>query len=424
MQRTITAVIVGNGDRATQYAKTALARPDLLKIVGVVDPDPEKRRQAREKYRLPENRCYADAEELLREDKIADAVFNTTMDELHVSLGIPLLRKGYHMLMEKPVTNNEADLLRLRDVALETNRTLMVCHVLRYTPFYRKIKELILSGEIGEVMHISTGEDIGLEHASAAYIRGKWRNRGQCGSSVLLAKCCHDLDLLCWLMSDTRPVAVSSFGGRHFFVPEKAPEGSAERCSDCPLEKDCRFSAKVISLEHDVYPYYTWDCLPGDFRALTREQKEKSLAEDNVHGLCAWKTDADIADHQTVIVRFASGATAAHTVVTAQPRPGREIHVRGTAGEIEGYLDGNVFVLRKYDRSTGGYREEKFDFTASLDPEDFHFGGDGELVLDFLKALCGEQPSVAFTSIHDSVNGHLLVYRADESMQSGKTLAL
>jgi predicted dehydrogenase len=131
----------------------------------------------------------------------------------------------------------------------------MVCHVLRYTPFFKAIKEIIQSGEIGEIVHMESSENVGVAHSSNSYIRGKWNSAEKCGSSMLLAKCCHDLDLFCWLNGETEPTEVASFGGRNFLIPEKAPKGAGERCLiDCPHVDTCQYSAKSIYLLNDKYP--------------------------------------------------------------------------------------------------------------------------------------------------------------------------
>lgn len=144
------------------------------------------------------------------------------MDSLHVVTSLPLLDAGYDMLLEKPVCNNEKELALLEECVKRNDSKLMICHVLRYAPFYRRVKQLILDGEIGEVVNIRTDEHVAYNHASAAFIRGKWNNEKRCGSTMLLQKCCHDLDLICWL-NPFRPTRTASFGGRNFLIPEKAP---------------------------------------------------------------------------------------------------------------------------------------------------------------------------------------------------------
>lgn len=212
----ITAVIVGCGDRACVYAEEGVHTLKRMEVIAAVDPDRNRLLYMQKRFGVAKEMCFADQSELLAEGKIADCVINGTMDQYHKETAIPFLKQGYHMLLEKPIVNNEADLMEIKRVADENGCILMTCHVLRFAPFYRKIKELILNGEIGKIVNIETSERVGYAHSSMSYIRGKWRKESECGSSLLLAKCCHDLDLLCWLNNSTVPKEVSSFGGRGF----------------------------------------------------------------------------------------------------------------------------------------------------------------------------------------------------------------
>ena len=423
----IKIAIVGNGDRASVYGGYVKDERDDAEIVAVVDPNPFKREEGIKTYNLPKEMVFKSVEEFLSKGKIADAVFNCTMDNLHVSTSIPLMKAGYDILLEKPITADKNELFALKKCAKECGVTLMICHLLRYTPFYSGIKRLILEGEIGKVRHMETTENVGILHASNSYIRGKWGNSVRCGSGMLLAKCCHDMDYICWLNNETEPEAVSSFGKRSWFIPENAPKGSGTRCLvDCPpeIEKNCIFSAKKDYIDHDNYPYYAWQCIDKEPAEINLDERIESLKKFNPHGVCAFKTDSVIVDHHVVITQFKNGSTSTHSMTTAVPRYGREIHVVGSLGEIEGYLDGNSFVLRKYDNKTGGYYEKNFDFNDEKHVKDQHFGGDSRLVDDFIKVLKKQPASISYTGINESINSHLLVYAAEESRLTGKTITL
>ena len=423
----IKIAIVGNGDRANVYGGYVKEERDDAEIVAVVDPNPFKREGGKKKYNLPDDMLFESVDEFIKRGKIADAVFNCTMDNLHVSTSIPLMKAGYDILLEKPITADKNELFELKKCAEENGVTLMICHLLRYTPFYRGIKQLILDGEIGHVRHMETNENVGILHSSNSYIRGKWNNSVACGSGMLLAKCCHDMDFICWLNNETEPEKVSSFGKRSWFIPENAPEGSGTRCLvDCPpeIEKNCIFSAKKVYIDHDNYPNYAWQCINKEPCDISREERIESLKTFNPHGVCVFKTNGDIVDHQVVITEFRNGSTSTHSMTTAVPRYGREIHIVGSLGEIEGYLDGNTFTLRKYDNVSGGYSEKIFDFNKEKHANDDHFGGDSRLVDDFLKVLRKQPASISYTGINESINSHLLVYAAEKSRITGKTIEL
>lgn len=250
----ITAVIVGCGHRSLLYASYALAEPGELKIVGIVEPLAARRKEAAAKFGVPEEQCYTSVEDLVKVPKIADAVINGTMDALHVETTIPLLRAGYDVLLEKPIGISEEEVLSLYEEATRLGRKVMICHVLRYAPFYSAIRQKVVDGEIGDILQVLTTENVSYHHMSTAFVRGKWRNKEQCGSHFLMAKSCHDLDLITWMKSGVRPVKVSSFGRRSYFREDKAPEGSGQRCLvDCKIERECPYSAKRLYVEQKTW---------------------------------------------------------------------------------------------------------------------------------------------------------------------------
>lgn len=421
----VKVIIVGNGERASCYCKYALYSPENLQVTAIVDPDKNKLKEGAKLYGVPERHCFESVEKFLekREEYAieADGVINATMDEYHYRTAIPLLKAGYHMLLEKPVVNNMEQLLDIERTAEENGCLLMVCHVLRYTPFYRGIKEVIERGEIGEIVHIETSENVGIAHASNSYIRGKWNSKEKCGSSMLLAKCCHDLDLLCWLNNKASPVKVASFGGRNFILPEKAPDGAGTRCLvDCPHVNDCRYSAKSIYVDNDRFPWYSWQCLGKPYEEATREEKTQSLKTFNPHGECAFKVQSDLVDHQAVILQFSDGSTATHSMIQGSVRPCRTIRVTGTEGEIEGMIETCVFHVRKYDFANADYTERSVDVRKDIPENDHHAGGDEGIIRDFIRMIRKERPSVSCTKFQDSIYGHLCVYKADKSMDEGR----
>ena len=421
MEKKITAVVIGCGDRATVYCEEGVNQLGRMKIVAAIDPNEERLRYMREQFAVSEECCYTDMNDVLRQGKIADCVINGTMDKLHVETTIPFLEQGYHMLLEKPVTSKREEMFAIRDVAAKNGCKLLVCHVLRYTSYYRKVKELIDSGAVGEVMNIQTSERVGAFHSSVSYVRGKWNSEKECGSSLLLAKCCHDIDLLCWLNNVAKPVTVQSNGGRHYFLPEKAPKDSGTRCLvDCPKEirEKCVYDVQSMYLDNCLLPWYPWQCTGKNWQEVTQEEKIESLKTYNPHGRCIYKCEeGDIVDHQNVIIDFNNGSTAVHTVTLGAMRPGRGIWVQGTEGELEGWVSDGLLNYRVYDKATSTFRVETFNFNDTEGETGGHFGGDKGLVSDFCDLLLGEKPSISCTAIEDSINGHLTTFAADKALQ-------
>lgn len=420
MDKKIKVVVVGCGDRASVYCEEGVLKLQTMEIVAAVDPDPERLRYMREHFGVAQEQCYTTINDVLKQGRIADCVINGTMDQYHMETTIPFLEQGYDMLLEKPIVNNKEDLLKIRNIAKQNNCKLMICHVLRYAPFYRKIKELISNGTLGEVMNIQTSERVGAFHSSVSYIRGKWKSVEECGSSMLLAKCCHDIDLICWLNNSVEPVEVTSMGGRDFFVKEKAPTNSGTKCLiDCPqeLREKCVYDVQSMYLDNCTLPWYPWQCTGKNWQEVTDEEKVESLKTYNPHGGCIYKAGGNVVDHQNVMVRFSNNSTAVLTMISGAMRAGRSIWVQGTEGELEGWVPDGVLFLRKYDKKTSCYTEETFDFTDTEGETGGHFGGDRGLVQDFCDLIQGKEPSVSCTSIDDSINGHLTCYAADLAME-------
>ena len=417
-------IIVGNGDRATCYGKYALTNPEDLQIVAIVDPSERKRKEGAEKYGVAKEMCFESVEKCIeyhdKHEKFADAVFNGTMDELHYETAMPFLKKGYNMLLEKPVVNNMEQMLDIQKTAEENGCLLMVCHVLRYTPFYRSIKEILVTGEIGEIVHIETTENVGIAHSSNSFIRGKWNSTEKCGSSLLLAKCCHDLDLLCWLNSESYPVRTASFGGRNFILPEKAPKDAGNKCLvDCPHVDTCQYSAKSIYVKTDNFPWYSWDCIDKHYDDISKEEKIQSLKTFNAHGNCAYKTASDLVDHQAVMMQFANGSTATHSLLLGTVVPRRTLRIVGTKGEIEGSIETCKFTVYTYDFDNASYKTKEYDVREQIAEGDHHAGGDFGIIQDFVNMVRGGEVSISCTKIQDSIYGHVSVYKSDESMADG-----
>ncbi|MDE6766823.1 MAG: Gfo/Idh/MocA family oxidoreductase, partial [Eubacterium sp.] len=414
----VTAIIVGAGHRALVYSELAKTNPELLKIVGVADPNPVRRKHCMDYFGFGEDMCFESAQELAEKGRLADTIINGTMDEQHIETAVPLLNAGYDMLLEKPFAVNESEMRELVECAKKNDSKVMICHVLRYTPFYYAIKERITKGEIGEIINIQTTEHVSYHHLSTSYIRGKWANSDKCHTTMLLAKCCHDIDLMMWFMSETKPVSISSFGSKFQFKPENAPEGAGTICmKDCPYVDTCDFSTKRLYIDHpDRWAFYVWDKLEH-IDNPTIEDKIALMKSDSPYARCIYKCDNNVVDHQSVLVNFASGATGTHNMVGGSSQSLRKIHIIGTKGEIYGNFEESKFYVSKINPSPNAHNEEcdieEVDLNVTGDMVGAyggHGGGDERLTADFVKFIKGENPSLACTSIFDSVADHLCVY--------------
>ncbi|MHA6481219.1 Gfo/Idh/MocA family protein [Paenibacillus sp. strain BS8-2] len=416
--KTIKVVIVGAGSRAMNYASYAQLEPDKMQVVGVVDPDPVRRRYTADTYGFDEGRCFSTVEELLAEPKFADAVINGTLDPLHVPTTLPLLQAGYDVLLEKPIGIHEEEVMALYDMARAHGRKVMICHVLRYAPFYAEIQKRIQGGDIGDIVHIRTEENVSYHHMATAFVRGKWGNVQTGGSTMLMAKCCHDLDLITWFKNGIRPSKVSSYGGIAQFRVDKAPAGSGTRClNDCAIEDTCNFSAKKLYLDQPLWGAYVWPQAKYGHE-LTDAEKLEWMRTDNPYGRCVWRCDNDVVDHQTVMIEFEDGSTAMHSLSGNTAKPCRTIHIVGTKGEIEGVMETGEFIVRHPDVRPGGeYKEEIVRLQVS---KDMHGGGDRRIIEDFIGVVSGDTGSRFTTSLANSIFGHLVGFRADRARLSGQ----
>ena len=425
----VTIAIVGAGHRAVGMASYSERHPDEMQVVAIAEPREHRRNMIAERFNIPEDMRFATAEELAAKGRVADAVINGTMDQHHVPTSLPLLEQGYDLLLEKPFATSMDEMWQLVQTARKHGNRVMICHVLRFAPFYAAIRKRVAEGVIGDVLNVQAVEHVSYHHMQVGFIHGKWSRKSWCGSSMLMSKSCHDMDLIAWMKSGIKPKSVSSFGGNLQFRPERAPKGAGTRCLvDCPadVEKNCHYSARKLYVDHpERWSFYVWDCLEH-IENPTLEDKIHSLKTDNPYGRCAWKSDMDVVDHQSIAIEFEDGTTGTFNLVGGASKALRSMHIIGTEGEIQGDLEDGTFVVRHMEHGPDGpeYVEETVDPAESDKDRGGHGGGDERLVADFVRVLRGEEPSLSTTSLDDSVNGHLLGFSADQAMEEHRVVDL
>ncbi len=416
----VKCIIVGAGHRSLWYGEYANMCPEEMRIVAVADPNPVRREFFAKRFHVPEDRLYSTAQEVAALPKFADAVINGTMDHQHVETALPLLRAGYDMLIEKPFAVNKEELVELYDTARSLNRKVMICHVLRYSPFYREIRRRIIRGDLGDITSIEAAEYVSYHHMATCYVRGKWRDSNKCHTGMLLAKSCHDMDLITWMKSGIKPARVSSFGSIYQFRRERCPEGAGDMCMTCPIEEKCDYSAKKMYIDHpDRWRFYVWDSLEHIENPTIEDKIAELMKPENPYGRCVWKLDNNVVDHQVVAIEFEDGTTGSFSLVSGSGRDERTIHITGTKAEIYGSMESGRFTIRSIDPRKGHECAVKeIDTKASGG----HGGGDIRLVEDFVRYMRGLKPSISCTSLEDSVAGHMTVFLAEESRLTGKTV--
>lgn len=395
--------IIGYGMRGQIYSEYTKVFPEQFELVAVVDSDEKKLERAKAEHGV--SHLFKDYKSFLKSKLTADIVAICTQDDTHCEIASECMYSGYDLLLEKPVSNKESDVREVYRVAKVTGRRIIVTHVLRYSPFYSKIKEIVDSGVIGEVVNITTSENVSYYHASHSFVRGPWRNKEQ-SSPMILAKCCHDMDLFNFFMGE-KCIAVSSFGGLYYYNEKNKPLLSADYCSDCGV-KDCEYRAQEMYLN----PNYRWMAnyfaKPTDDNQTVLKKLEKSQYDK-----CVFKTDNNVVDHQVVICQYSNGKTATHTMVDFSKEIYRDIKINGTKGEISGIMENGYFEVRLFKGETLKYNIDIFSA-----PVGGHGGSDCALMQALYKVLNGEKAK-GQTSIDVSIESHIMAFAAEESRLHG-----
>lgn len=426
----VKAVLVGAGNRGQVYCDYSLSEKDELEIVAVVEPNAIRNKECCEKFGISQDMSFDNLDAFLERKVKCDFVVDATMDEFHYESAMKLINAGYNLILEKPVTHSFDELNDIWQAAKKNNVNILVCHVLRYTPYYRTIKEFINDGKIGNIVSMEMNEHVWNGHFLDSFVRGKWNSEKVCGSGLLLAKCCHDTDLMCWLNNSTVPEDVSSFGSRAQFIPENAPKDSTEFCYNCPHNDTCIYSAQKVHLEKDLMPFQTWRGINKPWQEITKEEKAEFLKHD-VYGKCAYKTGGDIVDRQVVTVQYKNGSIATLNMIGGCSMEDRWIHIVGTKGEIKGNISQGKFTYVRFDRSGDNYGPvaEEIDVASQirLNRNSWyggHGGGDYALMHDAVRFFAGESNSVSITKIDDSIYGHVIVYAAEESRKTHRIVKI
>lgn len=396
----ITAVVLGAGSRGSIYAGYAKDHPEELQIIAIAEPRRDRLDALAEEVDVPAEYRFGTWKDLLNQPKLADCAFVCTLDDDHIQPALKAMELGYHLLLEKPMSNREDECRQIVDAARRTGRTLAVCHVLRYTPFYMTLKALIDKGEVGQVTTINQIENVGYWHQAHSFVRGNWRN-SQETSPMILQKSCHDMDIILWLMGSTC-TKVHSFGSLRHFTPENAPEGAAKRCLDCPHADTCPYSAPKLYLDMNRTGWPV-DVITTDMSLAGRR---KALAE-GPYGRCVYHCDNDVVDRQVVNLEFENGGVATFTMTGLTADFFRELKIFGTEGQIRANMGTKEIILHRF-----GEEPKTIPVDMGLEASG-HGGGDYGIMADFLRIL--REGGQSRSSAEVSLQSHLICFAAERS---------
>ena len=389
----VTSVLIGAGLRGGHvYSQYALDHPDEFRIVAVAEPDPERRAIFSEKHKIPQEWQFQSYEELLNKEKIADCAMICTQDQMHFEPVVLALKKGYHILCEKPMSPDKGEIIKMGELAKQYDRILSVCHVLRYSPFFSKIKSLLDEKKIGQLITIQHIEEVGYWHHAHSFVRGNWRNNEE-SSPMILQKCCHDMDIMLWLAGELT-----------YFTEENAPVNAPRYCMDgCEHRDKCPFYAPRFYLEHpkaveDGLVYAVTDQV--DSEHVLKELKK------GPYGRCVFHSDNTVVDHQTVDIEFENQVTASFLMTAFTNQCARRIRIMGTKGELKGDMEAGTIEIIDFVSGTN-------DLIQLHTPSKGHSGSDMSMMREFVR-MVGEGKT-GKTDASVSVASHLMALAAEEA---------
>ncbi|MGY5854213.1 MAG: Gfo/Idh/MocA family oxidoreductase [Candidatus Thorarchaeota archaeon] len=399
-------IVAGAGDRGTIYSTYALEHPDKARVIGVAEPRRLHRERLVNAHSIPEANVFTDWKDMAERERFADAVIIATQDSMHRDPAVAFANKGYDILLEKPMAPDEDSCRQIARVAKDNGVIFAVCHVLRYTRYTQRLREIIDSGAIGEVIGLDRLEPVGYWHQAHSFVRGNWR-REDGSSFMLLAKSCHDLDWISYIVG-RKCRTVSSFGSLIHFRNESKPQNAGSRCLDCDYERECPYSAKKIYfgfLEKGNTGWPTSVVTPE----VTKENLTKAL-RDGPYGQCVYDCDNDVVDNQVVNMEFEGGATASFVMTAFTRARQRETRIFGTRGEIFG--DGTKIHVHSFLTD-----ETEIIDTAASEPSSLsdHGGGDYWLIHKFVEAVANNDQNLVLSGPDETLESHLMVFAAERS---------
>lgn len=423
--------VVGCGSRGQTYATYALEEPRKLRVVAIAEPDETRRGSMAERHGLD-----VDAPGVVDDwhgwsaEVMAsfDAVIIATLDHQHEEPAIFFATRGKHLLLEKPMAPTLEACERIAAAVEQAGVMMAICHVYRYTPYTRIIKQLIDDAVIGAVQTVQHLEPVGWWHYAHSFVRGNWR-REDTSSFMLMTKSCHDLDWLDHIMGGP-PEEVYSTGGLRHFRKEMMPDGAAERCLDCKHSQTCPYSAETWYLGCLARGERGWpvDVLTAD----TSESGVRRALAEGPYGRCVYQCDNDVVDTQHVIGTYADGRSFTFTMTAFSADGGRKTRIFGDRGLLE--YDGvepirtssetrwKPATLRHLDFVSGRYTYIDIDPPRKETALTGHGGGDYDLMQAWTEAIRTGNRSLLLSDASASLRSHRTVFEAEASRRQGRPI--
>lgn len=413
----VTVAIIGMGNRGRKYA-AHLSRTRGAKLVAICDRNPVMLEAERKKYGLDSSKAFLSEDDFFGAGKLADAMIISTQDRDHYRHAMQAMALGYDLLLEKPVSPVPAETEEIAEYAKAHGRKVVVCHVLRYAGFYDAIKNILDSGELGEIVALHNTENIGYWHFAHSYVRGNWRREDETAPSIL-AKCCHDLDII-YYFTGKHCKRVFSTGKRSVFLPENAPAGCTAMChEDCKAKKNCPFDAAKI--------YYrpTRTSIPQmivQHKVVTGTdsfnlKRLKEALKTSPYGRCVYRCDNDVMETQIVSMQLEDGVQATLTMTAFSNKCYRNLQINCTKGEIYGNDKEACFYVQPFGQKK---RKVKVNTASTF----AHLGGDKMIIEDFVQYLSTGKETPRLSLISETLESHRIAYAAERSRKEEQEIKI
>ena len=397
----IRVAILGAGNRGRHiYAEYAKQHSNEMKVVAVAEPDDAKRAIVAAEHGIDPEFVCKDWNDLFEKKLDIDGVIIATQDTMHREPILAAMEKNYHILCEKPIVTTKEDSLEIAKKSEDFDKVFVIGHVLRYSPFFTRVKNILDSGELGELIGIELDESVGHLHQAHSFVRGHWRKKED-SSPMILAKSCHDMDMLCYL-ADAKCESLSSYGELFHFKKENAPKGAPLHCLDgCPAEQECPYAAQKIYLGKDI----NWPVkvISTD---LSMEGRLKAV-QNGPWGRCVYHCDNDVVDHQVVQARFSNGVTANFTMSAFTMATHRTLRLMGTKAELKGDMEQGLIEIDEF--SSRDHKSIRIETK-----KEGHSGSDELFIADFVRQI-REKDHEGKTSINASLQSHFMAFAAEAS---------